>query len=105
MGKQAKLKRAKREVSSSGDGCCWVARSSLTGKWLVMAKPPGSEPRCLTVWRSKEKAEIEAQAIVERVKNFSPHEWNKGQISPIFKKFIDSLPDDDDEIVGKAIRH
>ncbi len=102
MGKQAKLKRAKREGGSSGEQYCWVRRSSLTGKWQVIAKPPGAEPRCLTVWLSKARAEIEAQAIVEKVRDFSPSEWKKGQMSPTFRKFIDELPDDDDEILGEV---
>ncbi|MDJ0536930.1 MAG: hypothetical protein QNJ70_31335 [Xenococcaceae cyanobacterium MO_207.B15] len=83
------------------DSYCWVSQSSLTNKWLVMARPPGAEePRSLSVWKDFEKAKVISQELEPKIRSFPLKDWQQQLLSPLYVELLKSLPDDDDEVVG-----
>ncbi|BDA71532.1 hypothetical protein CAL7716_056980 [Calothrix sp. PCC 7716] len=79
----------------------WVEKSRMTGKYLVMACPPaGLRKYSLSVWNSGVDARNVAQQILSQIREFPIQAWDAKQNSDFFKKFLRTLPDDDDEIIG-----
>ncbi|MDY7008555.1 MAG: hypothetical protein SWX82_32695 [Cyanobacteriota bacterium] len=73
----------------------WIEQSNLSGKFLIIAKPPGAKlARCLSVWDSYEKALEIADKIYPMVLNFSPIGWDNN-----IKKILDAIPEDDDTAI------
>jgi hypothetical protein len=82
-----------------GFSSAWVSLSPQSGKWRVMAAPPGAwECRCLTVWEEEAKAWEICESIIERVIRMPLADWRecKGE----YLKLLRSLPPDDDSIIG-----
>lgn len=76
----------------------WVEQSNLTGKFLVMASPPGAYGYgCITVWKDQDKAIEISSRIFNSILNMPLKDWELRQGE--FKKLLDSLPDDDDEAI------
>ena len=79
----------------------WVEQSEISGKWLVMASPPGAiRYDCLTVWKSEEDARQVASDILERITNFPLDDWDKKNESKYYRNFLEELPFDEDSITG-----
>jgi len=77
----------------------WIELSELTGKWQVMAAPPGAwECRCLTVWKDEQRAREICESISSPIASMSLFDWEKKRGE--FLKLVKSLPPDDDSIVG-----
>ncbi|MBW4512805.1 MAG: hypothetical protein KME64_40890 [Scytonematopsis contorta HA4267-MV1] len=78
----------------------WLEQSKISGKWMVMAKPPGSTRYdCLTV-RKEEEARKVALDIIESIRNFPVEEWDKKYQSKYYRSLLRSLPMDDDSITS-----
>ena len=76
----------------TGEYYLWIEQSSFSGKFLIIAKPPGAKfARCLSVWDSYEKAVEIADKIYPMILNFSPVGWDKN-----IQKILDAIPEDDD---------
>jgi hypothetical protein len=77
----------------------WTELSESTGKWRVMAAPPGAwEYRCLTVWKDEERAREICESISSSIASMPLSDWEKKQGK--FLELFKSLPLDDDSIVG-----
>lgn len=77
----------------------WTELSSRTGKWLVMASPPGAwDCRCLTVWKEEDKANEICESIFDRISRMPLFDWQKGRGE--YMRLLRSLPMDDDSIIG-----
>ncbi len=80
---------------------CWIEQSNLTDKWLVMGCPPGTEDyRSLCVWKDKERAETIKQQLEPILRKFPLKDWKGHLSSSKYVELLESLPDDDDEVVG-----
>jgi hypothetical protein len=89
--------------NKKGESYTWVEQSKLTGKWLVMASPPGAyDIKCITVWNEQNKALEISSEIFESILNMPLQDWQlkKGK----FKGMLASLPDDDDAPVLQLAR-
>ena len=77
----------------------WTELSESTGKWRVMAAPPGAwEYRCLTVWKDEERAREICESISGSIASMPLSDWEKKQGK--FLELFKLLPLDDDSIVG-----
>ena len=79
----------------------WVEQSTRSGKWLVMAQPPGATRfDSLTVWNNEVDARRISLEILDTIKTFPLDEWNKKHDSEYYRRFLRSLPADEDGVVG-----
>lgn len=79
----------------------WVEQSTQSGKWLVLASPPGAlRYDCLSVYKDKDKAVELALEMLPTIRAFDLSEWDKKYNSSKYLELIRSLPFDDDSIVG-----
>ncbi|RUS94928.1 hypothetical protein DSM106972_091790 [Dulcicalothrix desertica PCC 7102] len=79
----------------------WVEKSPRTGKYLVMARPPAASRKdSLCVWKNEVDARNVAQQILNKIREFPIQAWDAKHSSDFYKKFLRTLPDDDDEILG-----
>lgn len=79
----------------------WLEQSKISGKWLVIAQPPGATRyETLTVWNKQEDANKVALEILSFIKKFPLDEWDKKYESKYYHSFIKSIPPDDDSIIG-----
>ncbi len=80
---------------------CWIEQSNLTDKWLVIGCPPGTEDyRSLSVWKDKQKAYSIKQQLEPILRNFPLKDWKGHVSSSKYVELLESLPSDDDEVVG-----
>ena len=80
---------------------CWIEQSNLTDKWLAPGCPPGTEDyRSLSVWKDKQKAYSIKQQLEPILRNFPLKDWKGPVSSSKYVELLESLPSDDDEVVG-----
>ncbi len=66
-----------------------------------MACPPGAEDsRSLSVYFDKPRAETLQQQLELIIRNFPLKDWQQQLLSPKYLELLNSLPPDDDEVVG-----
>ncbi len=91
----------KTNLGKEGFSYTWVEQSKISNKWLVMAQPPGATRfDSLTVWNTEADARKVALEILDRIKTFPLNEWDKKHDSEYYRRFLRSLPADEDSIVG-----
>lgn len=79
----------------------WVEQSTESGKWLVLASPPGAlRYDCFSVYNDKDRAVELANVLLPTIRAFDISEWDKKYNSSKYLELIRSLPLDDDSIVG-----
>lgn len=84
-----------------GFSYAWVEQSKISNKWLVMAQPPGAtRVDSLTVWNTEIDARKVALEILNTIRTFPLDEWDKKHNSEYYRRFLRSLPMDDDSVVG-----
>ena len=90
---------AKKRICKEGYSYTWVEKSSYSGKWLVMAIPPGArEHRSLVVFNDKTKAEEVANSIEPLIVRMPLSDWHKR--GKAYQALLSSLPEDEDGIIG-----
>ncbi|MCP2727322.1 hypothetical protein [Limnofasciculus baicalensis] len=93
------VKISEHKSNRKGFSYTWVETSNTTGKWLLMAAPPGAwDYRCLSVWRDRDKAIEVSDSIYQEVKTMPLGDWYK-RIGT-YQLLIESIPDDDDTVVS-----